>query len=164
MKNKKWYLFIIFFLINISVYSQVSVTGTAYTEIVPLATAKETVQLNFGRFSPDAGGGSITISYDGIRVATGLVTLLDGPFSQGTFAVSGSENNSLSVILPVTLQLLYHNKSINTVYLDKWTFNIPETTTGSRLVYIGATLNFRSLEINPAGFYSGTYQVIFFYN
>jgi len=164
MKNKKWCLFIIPFMINISAFSQVSVTGTVYTEIVPLASAKETVQLNFGRFSPEIGGGSITITHDGTRVANGSVTLLDGPFSQGTFTVSGSENNSLSVLLPGTLHLLYHNNSINTVYLDKWTFNIPGITTGNKLVYIGATLNFRSLEINPAGFYTGTYQVIFFYN
>lgn len=164
MENKKRCLFVVLFLITISAFSQVSVTGTVYTEIVPLTTAREIGQLNFGRFSPEAGGGSITITYDGSRVANGAVTLLDGPFSQGTFTVSGSENNSLSVILPVTLQLLHHNKSVNTVYLGKWTYNIPGTTSGNKLVYVGATIYFSSLEFNPAGFYTGTYQVIFLYN
>ena len=164
MKNKKWCLFIIAVLINLSAYSQITITGTAYTEIVPLATAKETVQLNFGRFSPETGGGSITVSPEGIRMTKNSVILLEGPFSQGTFTISGSENSSLSVLLPSTPQLLYHFNSSNTIYLNNWTFNILETATGDNIVNIGATLNFGSFEFNPAGFYAGTYQIILFYN
>ena len=163
MKIKKCMLFIFAILLYFSAYTQITLTGSAFTEIVPLATAKETVQLNFGRFSPKEDGGSITISPDGIRMSKNSVILLDGPSCQGTFKISGSANNSLSVLLPVTPQLLYHQNSVNTIYLDKWTFDMPVSNNDDCVVNIGATLNFKSVEVNPTGFYTGTYQIIFFY-
>jgi hypothetical protein len=164
MLNKKGFTFFIAVLFNLAVYSQVTVTGTVYTEIVSLTTAKETMQLNFGRFSPETGNGSITISPEGIRLASGSVQLLEGPFSQGIFTISGSETVSLSILLPTTRQLLRHFNSLNTLYLDKWTFNIPITERGDKIVNVGATLHFGPVESNPAGFYSGTYQIILLYN
>jgi hypothetical protein len=164
MKTFKLFLFIFAFLINLPSFCQVSVTGTAYTEIVPLATVKETVQFNSGRFSILSDGGAITITPKGARIVNGSVILLDGPFTQGGFTISGSENNSLSVILPNTPQLLYHSNSINTIYLDKWTYEIALRSKGYVLINVGATLNFRSLELNPAGIYTGKYQIVFLYN
>jgi hypothetical protein len=164
MKNLKFYLLIISILLSLSAYTQVSVTGTAYTEIVPLTTVREIVQLNVGRFSVLADGGSITISPEGTRVSKGSVLLLDGPFSQGAFSITGSESNSLSILLPTTPQFLYHSNSVNTIYLDKWTYDIPRLKNGDLIINIGATLNFKSIESNPTGIYTGKYQVIFFYN
>lgn len=164
MKYNKFFLLFIALIINFSAYSQVSVTGTAYTEIVPLATVKETIQFNAGRFSVLSDGGSITISPEGTRLAKGSVILLDGPFSQGGFTISGSENNSLSIILPKTPQFLYHTNSVNYIYLDKWTYDIPKLRNGYTIINIGATLNFKSVESNPTGIYTGKYQIIFFYN
>jgi hypothetical protein len=164
MKKIKFYLLIIVILVNISAYSQVTVTATAYTEIVPLATVKETVQLNTGRFSVLADGGSITITPEGTRLTKGSVILLDGPFSQGAFTITGSENNSISVLLPKTPQFLFHSNNVNTIYLDNWTCDIPKYRNGYVIINVGATLNFRSAESNPAGIYTGRYQIIFFYN
>lgn len=164
MKYNKFYLLIFGLIINISAYSQVSVTGTAYTEIVPLATVKETVQFNAGRFSVLSDGGSITITPEGTRLAKGSVILLDGPFSQGGFSISGSDNNSLSIILPNTPQFLYHTNSVSLIYLDKWTYDIPRIRNNNTMINIGATLHFKSIEANPAGIYTGKYQIIFFYN
>jgi len=89
---------------------------------------------------------------------------MESTYSQGVFAITGAEINSLNVLFPDTPQLLYHTNSINTIYLDKWTFNSIFSTTGEVLVNIGATLNFGSLESNPSGLYIGTYQLIFNYN
>jgi hypothetical protein len=164
MKKIKLYMFLAAILINLSAFGQVTVTGTAYTEIVPLATINETIQLNTGRFSVLENGGSITITPEGSRLAKGSVILLDGPFSQASFTIKGSENNSLSVLLPTTPQMLYHTNSVNSIYLDKWTYAIPGLNGGNVIINVGATLNFRSLESNPAGLYKGRYQVIFFYN
>jgi hypothetical protein len=151
-------------LINLSAFAQVTVTGTAYTEIVPLATINETIQLNTGRFSVLENGGSITITPEGSRLAKGSVILLDGPFSQASFTIKGSDNNSLSVLLPTTPQLLFHSNSVNSIYLDKWTYEIPKLSNGLVIINVGATLNFKSPESNPAGVYTGKYQIIFFYN
>jgi hypothetical protein len=164
MKNRKFWLILLAISMTLYSYGQVSVTGTAYTEIVPIASVNETVQLNFGRFYPEAGGGSIIISPEGMRMANGNVRLLDGTFSQGVFLITGAEINSLNVTFPDTPLLLYHTNSINTIYLDKWTFSIPSSKPGEVYVNVGATLNFGSLESNPSGLYTGTYQVIFSYN
>lgn len=164
MKTFKLPFLIIFILINLSAYGQVSVTGTAYTEIVPLSTVKETVQLNAGRFSSTANGGSITITPAGTRIANGSVILLEGPFSQGVFTVAGSANTTVSVLLPTTPQYLYHSHSSNSIYMDKWSFEAPRVTNGTLIINIGATLNFKSLDYNPAGLYIGKYQIIFFVN
>ena len=164
MKNKKRNLFFIAVILNLSAFGQVTVTCTAYAEIVAMVTAKETVQLNFGRFSPGIGDGSITISPEGARLASGSATLIDGPFSQGAITVTGSENGSISVLLPTTQQLLHHFNSDNTIYLDKWTYSIPKTSITGNIVNIGATLHFGPVESNPVGNYSGTFQIILFYN
>jgi hypothetical protein len=164
MKITKYTLLILIIVLPNEVFCQMTVTGTAYTEIVPLASAKETVQLNFGRFSITGGGGSITISPAGSRTGDGSVLLLDGPYSQAGITISGSQNNSLTVLLPVTPQLLYHTNNVNTISLDKWKYYIPEGKNDNRIITIGATLNFKSIDSNPAGLYTGTYQIIFFYN
>lgn len=164
MKTYKIYLLLIVLQINLSVYSQVSVTGTAYTEIVPLATVKETVQFNAGRFALVGNGGSVTITPQGTRLVEGSILVLDGPFSQGAFTIAGSEHSTISVILPSGIQMLYHSNSVNTIYIDKWDFDVPTSNGGYLIVNIGATLNFKSAEANPPGLYTGNYQVIFFYN
>jgi hypothetical protein len=164
MKIYKFYLFIFAILLNNSVYSQVTTTGTAFTEIVPLTTVKETTQFNAGRFSVVSEGGSITITPAGNRLSKGSVVLLDGLFSQGGFLLTGSENNSIGVILPTTPQFLYSSNSVNKIYLDKWTYEAPRLNNGHVIVNIGATLNFKSLDANPAGVYMGKYHVIFVYN
>jgi hypothetical protein len=164
MKIIKICFLFISILLSLSAYSQVTVTGTAFTEIVPVATVKETIQFNAGRFSVVADGGSITITPEGTRLAKGSVMLLDGPFSQGGFTMSGSENNSFSILLPGTPQFLYHSNSVNSIYLDKFNYEIPALKDGHVVINIGATLNFKSAEANPAGIYSGKYQIIFFYN
>lgn len=164
MKIHKFYLFISAIFLSISAYSQVTATGTAFTEIVPLTTVKETTQFNAGRFSVISDGGSITITPSGNRLSKGSVVLLDGLFSQGGFLLTGSENNSIGVILPTTPQFLYSSNSVNKIYLDKWTYEAPRLNNGHIIVNIGATLNFKSLEANPVGVYTGKYQVIFVYN
>ncbi len=164
MKMIKYILPIAALLISISSMGQVSVTGTAYTEIVPLVTIKEKVQMNIGRFSTESGGGSIIITPEGVRIGKGAVVMLNGYYSQAIFIISGSPNNSLSVILPSAPQPLYHNNSSNRVFLENWTYSIPGTKDGKTEIYIGATLEVGPDDLNPAGIYSGTYQVNFIFN
>lgn len=160
----KYLLSVAAFLISISSLSQVSVTGTAYTEIVPMVTIKEKVQMNIGRFSTESGGGSIVITPEGVRIGKGSVVLLNGYYSQAIFIISGSSTNALSVILPGAPQPLYHNNSSNRVYLENWTYSTPGTNDGKTEIYIGATLEVGPDDLNPAGTYSGTYQVNFIFN
>ncbi len=164
MKTFKYFLTVIALMTGFSSFGQVSVTGTAYTEIVPLVTAREKVQMNLGRFSTDEGGGSLVLTPDGLRIARGSVILLNSFASQAVFVISGSPDNSLSVLLPTTPQPLLHNRTSNRIYLENWTYNIPQTNDGKILVNVGATLEVGPESINPPGEYSGTYQVVFIFD
>lgn len=164
MKHKRTFLLVLAIGLVLKATGQVTVTGTAYTEILNLVAAAEIVQMNFGKFSPDNGGGSITITPEGKRVTNGNIKIFEGPYSQGVFTVTGTGNNSLNIELPSTPQYLYHVNSIDRVYLDNWTFSIPKQSSDNAIINIGATLNFGPVNANPAGMYKGTYQVIFSYN
>lgn len=157
-------IMVIFLFAGFTSSGQMSVSGTAYTEIVPLATVREEVQMNLGRFSVEDAGGSVTIQPDGTRLANGSVVLLEGSVSQGTFVVSGSENNSLNVVLPVTPLALYHQSSASTVFLENWTKSILKNDLGSVIINVGATLRLKSAVFNPSGTYTGKYQVNILYN
>ncbi|HKK41210.1 MAG TPA: DUF4402 domain-containing protein [Bacteroidales bacterium] len=164
MKTLRYSLTVIALLTGISSFGQVSVTGTAYTEIVPLVTAREKVQMNLGRFSTDKNGGSLVLTPEGFRIARGSVILLNSFASQAVFVISGSSDNSLSVLLPSTPQPLIHNRTSNRIFLENWTYDIPKTNDGKIQVNVGATLEVGPESINPPGEYTGTYQVVFIFN
>lgn len=146
-------------LATVSVSGQITVTGTAVTEIVKLATVKEEFQMNLGRFSTTDEGGSVTMLPEGTRLSAGSVVLQEGFASQGIFVVSGSDATSLNVLLPMTPVPLYHFHSASSIYLENWTKEVSRTESGSRKINIGATLRLKSVEANPAGIYTGKYQI-----
>ncbi|MEI6577512.1 MAG: DUF4402 domain-containing protein [Bacteroidota bacterium] len=165
MKNRNYILLMLMLLTSTALFSQTNVNGTAFAEIVPLATISESNQLNFGRFSPLTGGGQITISPQGYRQANGSVILAQGPYWQAKFGVTNSQNWKVSVVLPSGPQLLYSNNSSNTMFVNGFIALIPETNESTDYnISIGATLNFGSPEATPPGLYSGTYQVIFLFD
>ncbi len=149
-------------------YGQLTVLATAYAQIVPLIGVTETQQLSFGQFSPLANGGSVTISPQGSRTINGSIIVTETPVHQGSFTVSGTQDNKLNVILPTTPVYIYHQNGVNYMYLDNWKIDLPNggtTVTGKEyLVNIGSTLHVAPIEANPIGLYMGSYPVIFFYN
>lgn len=164
MKKIRAILTVISLFAGFSLSGQISASGTAYTEIVPLSTVREEMQLSLGRFSIQDDGGTITIKPDGTRISSGSVVTLEGSVSQGVFVVKGAENNSVNIILPATPVTLFHQNSSNTILLENWTKSISRIDPGTIIINIGATLRLRSTVFNPSGYYTGRYQINILYN
>ena len=66
LKKFRYGLIIIFILLGENCFSQTanqaSATGQIIAEVIPIFSASETAQLNFGRFSPGVQGGEIILS------------------------------------------------------------------------------------------------------
>jgi hypothetical protein len=150
--------------------AQSSVIGRMEVEVAVPVTAVETVLLNFGMVIPETSGGTVVITPNGDRSATGSVTLMDDTYSAGSFTVSGVPNSLVSIVLPQTPQRLLLSNGNSEIAVDDFTSDVPpggqivRQSDGKAEVSIGATLYIGNGLSNPAGYYSGTYEVVFMYN
>jgi len=150
--------------------AQAIVTAQAVAEVIEALTARETSQLNFGKFTPEVQGGLITVSPDGTRSKSGSV-ILGGAFSNsGIFHVTGAPRATFTIQLPSSVVLSHPNPG-KTMLVNNW-ISTPQQGTGMGLladngeqyIYIGATLQVGSILANPVGIYTGTYNLTFAYN
>lgn len=154
-----------------SASSQTSINAHASAEVIQALTASETAALNFGRFSPEAAGGEIVLSPDGIRSTTGSVSLGAGLYNPAIFNISGQPDFNVVVNLPTGPILLTNSSSGKTLQVINWT-SVPATSsTGIKIqssglltLNVGATLKVGNMNDNPVGLYNGTYAVTFSYN
>jgi len=152
------------------VFPQTSATGHVIAEIIPVFTATETSQLNFGRFAPGPEGGKIILNPQGSVSVLGSVYKGTGMHNAACFYVTGDQDASFSITLPEKPVILKHLNSPKTMIVDEWV-SIPapgagtgSLQNGSQTVYVGATLNVGTLNDNPAGIYTGTYEISFDFN
>lgn len=133
----------------------------------PITVTVSTAQhLRFGSFIQAGTYGTVTVTYEGFRTATGsiilpnmssivtpalfivdaepgtLITIVNGP----TATLTGSNGGTLSLQLGASSAGPYSQLITRSQYTD---------------VFIGGTLTVGSLQANPAGLYSGTFQVTF---
>jgi hypothetical protein len=165
-------LFILFNL-NYSaaqVTQSISATGHVFAEVIPVFSAREIAQLNFGRFSPGPQGGKIVLSPQNTIQVQGSVFLGTGLHNSASYYVTGDENASYSISLPEGPVILNHTASAKTMTIEEWnSFPSPGIGTGMlqngfQVVSVGATLNIGTLEDNPVGIYTGTYTITFDFN
>jgi len=139
-------------------------------EISVPVTAAETNLLNFGKVLPETGGGNVRISPDGLRTAGGNITVLDDKYSAGKFIISAMPNSLVSIILPQTPQKMTLADGSSEITVNDFDSDVPiggqvvRQSDGKAEISIGATLYIGNGLSNPAGYYSGTYEVIFMYN
>ena len=152
------------------VSTPVSATGQVIAEIVPVFSASETSQLNFGRFSPGPQGGKIILTPQSTISVMGSVFKGPGTFNAASFYVAGDQNAAFTITLPAKPVLLTHTNSAKTMMVDDWV-SVPTTDIGAgmlqggyQIVLVGATLNVGTLEDNPVGVYTGTYEISFDFN
>ena len=151
-------------------FSQASVTAQAFAEVISALTATETSQLNFGKFSPEVQGGQVIVTPDGIRSTNGAVILSGGIAKSGIFYITGTPEAMFSIQLPNGPAVLTHQNSSKTMMVNNW-ISYPNAgngtgvlANGQQFVYLGATLNVGSILDNPAGMYSGAFNLTFAYN
>lgn len=168
--------FSLIFLLHITTYaliaqsSPVSATGHVFAEIIPVYSATETSQLNFGRFAPGPQGGLIIITPQSTISVVGGVFKGVGSYNAASFFVSGDVDAAFSVSLPTAPVILKHVSSARTMTVQDWV-SIPQQgigtgmlQNGSQIVYVGATLKIGTIYDNPVGIYTGTYQITFDFN
>ena len=155
---------------NTRVNAQASATATAKANIITPITAVEGAVLNFGKFSPDATGGEVVISPEGVRSASGSVVLGGGVYNQAVFHITGQPEYNVAVSLPTMPTMLTNLINGKTMQVHKWTSlpsmeaEITLPTSGALNLNMGATLKVGDIADNPVGIYSGTYIITFSYN
>ncbi len=174
MGKIKLILLFISLLLKLSIstsLAQEQTTATAQvsaTIIIPL-TATEASQLNFGRFFPGTDGGTLMIGPNG-SVSTSSTVVADASSrNPGSFFVSGEVDATFSIALPGGPSTLT-NADSKTMEVSDWV-TIPDNNEtgiklegGTQTVMVGATLKVGSMEENPKGIYTGSYQITFAYN
>lgn len=145
-------------------------TGNISAEVISVFSASETAQMNFGKFSPGAQGGEIILNPQGTISVTGSVFIGTGVHNPASFYVTGEVDVAYSIILPVNPVVLTHVSNSRTMLVDSW-YSVPVEGVGSgmlqngfQVVYVGATLRVGTLEDNPVGVYTGTYEITFGFN
>jgi hypothetical protein len=174
MKRLKILIFSLIFLLHVPVYivsaQASSATGHVIAEIIPVFSASETSQLNFGRFSPGPIGGLITLTPQGTISVQGSIFKGIGHHNAASFSVSGDADVAFSISLPASPVFLTHATNSKTLIVQDWVSE-PEQGIGTgtlqdgfQIVYVGATLKVGTLYDNPVGIYTGSYIITFDFN
>lgn len=127
-------------------------------------TATPTQNLSFGAFAAGAGG-SVTVSPQSTRTATGDVILMTGgQFSQGgaaSFDLTGSPNATYQITLPADGQVTLTGSQGGSMTLSSFTSSPSGqgqlSSVGTQTLYVGATIAIGSNQ--APGTYSGTINV-----
>jgi hypothetical protein len=127
-------------------------------------TVTPTQDLSFGAFAAGAGG-TVTISPQSARTATGDVTLMTGgQFSQGSsasFDVSGTANATYQITLPADGQVTLTGSQGGSMAVSSFTSSPSDegqlSSLGTQTLYVGATLGVGSDQ--APGTYSGSLNV-----
>jgi hypothetical protein len=144
-----------------------SATGHIIAEIIPVFSASETSQLNFGRFAPGPQGGEIILSPESTISVLGSVFKGTGTHNAASFYVSGDVDAAYSITLPTGPVILTHTANAKTMIVEDWS-SIPTPGLGTGMlqdgfqeVYVGATIKVGTLTDNPVGIYTGSYTITF---
>ena len=120
---------------------------------------QEAADLIFGEVLPGPTPGTVVMSPDGVRSATGGASLgLPGSAGPARFTVDGEAGQAYSILLPETLDLL---SGPNRMVLDAWTsdpggFGLLNGS-GQQTLAVGATLNVAAHQ--PGGTYTRVFHV-----
>jgi hypothetical protein len=163
-----------FVIAGIGVYAQVtppvSATGHISAEVIQVFSASETSQMNFGRFSPGPQGGEIILTPVSTVSVLGSVFTGTGIHNAASFYVTGDQDATYSITLPANPVVLTNTSNAKTIHVADWV-SIPaegigtgKLQNGFQVVYVGATLKVGTISDNPAGIYTGSYNITFEFN
>lgn len=152
------------------VVSQVSATGRIFAEVIPVFSATETSQMNFGKFSPGPQGGLIILTPESTISVMGSVYKGSGIHNAASFYLTGDIDASYSITLPTGPVILKHTSDEKTMLVEGW-ISTPSPGIGAgrlhdgfQFVYVGATLKVGPAYDNPVGVYTGSYTITFDFN
>jgi hypothetical protein len=134
--------------------------------ILLIATVNETMgqvtqvdklsDLSFGSFYCGSTGGTITISPDGTRTATGSVVLLGGTWSAARFNVKSNNAN------PITVSSFIQTSGTLTLNISNADLSVPTVINPAGTDFtLGGTLTVGNPAANPKGDYTISFDIIF---
>jgi hypothetical protein len=131
----------------------------------PISVRVSTAQhLSFGPIIPIGALGTVSVTYNGFRTATGNVILpyISAIISPALFIVDAEPGTLITIVNGPDVQLNGSNSGFLTLHLGEPSTGSPFIATGTSTdVFIGGTLSIGSLLANPAGAYIGSFQVTF---
>lgn len=170
MKNLK----VILIVFQVLVLSLLAIEGSAQlspTDSIPPDPARISVyslqNLKFGAFTQGALGGSVIMSPEGVRTATGDVILLNMgvPYNQSIFEVEGIVGTVVSILNGPNAVLTGSNGGSMTMEIGTASPTSPFyhmiQPPGRTQVNIGGTLIVGTPASNPPGTYTGTFFITF---
>ena len=145
-----------------------SASATAKATVISVISIEKNADLNFGSFAPSATDGTISVELNGNRSVTGGITVLNQIGAQkAAFTVKGTPNESYYVKLPTeggnTIPITGPQGAdplIITSLVHDGGGTLDEN--GQDLFSVGGTLSVKANQ--PAGEYTGTFDVIVAYN
>ncbi len=145
-----------------------SATANATATIITPISITNVADLNFGNIVAGTTPGTVTVSHDGIRTKSDGVTLptaTPGTITAARFNISGLPNATYSITLPSSTTIT-KNGGTEQMTIDNFTSDPHETgtitTDGTQILAVGGTLSVKANQ--PAGEYTGTFDVIVAYN
>jgi hypothetical protein len=149
------------FMVDLSAYSQ---------EMPPRPLSVTFNQnLKFGAFSPGVSGGTVSVASTGIRSSTGSIILVDMGYlyCPAVFLLEGNPGSIVHYLMdPLPdATLTGNNVGEITLYLGEASAGDPIILNAeppeSMQIRIGGTLEIGNQVANPAGYYSGSFVVMF---
>ena len=132
----------------------------------PISVTVNTSQnLSFGDFSQGSTGGTVTVSYNGVRNSTGEIILLNGTVTPARFDVTANPGTLITIVNGSNATLNGDNGGhcdASNWQCQYWLAIYNEYATHNiNPVYIGGTLTVGNLSASPPGNYSGSFTVTF---
>lgn len=150
--------------------AQQVMTARISTEILPPIRLEENQRLRFGAFALVDQQGSISLTANNERVATGRIQLIESQYNAGKFTIFSKPGSIVTLSLPKQCIRLSIENGRYCFLLNNFTANIPEcgvfacNQNGITEVQVGATLNTVDPGSLDMGLSSNTYEVVFMYN
>ena len=123
--------------------------------------------LNFGAFSPGFSGGTVTVTSNGIRFSTGSVILVNQGYMYypAIFLLEGNPGSIVHLLNGPDATLVGSSGGSMTLHLGDATPGDPiiinVAPPGNLQIRIGGTLIVGNQQANPAGYYNGSFSVMF---
>lgn len=121
--------------------------------------------INFGAFAVSGSGGTITVSSEGVRSATGGVVLLGDEYHAGLFRVEAPNGSYLNLDSGLPAMLNGSSGGQMNVELDETYPAFPFNTIAPFHDFqFGATLTVGSAGETPPGVYNGSFEIVLSYD
>ena len=133
-------------------------TANASATLVSAITLTKVVDLDFGRLSSGAVGGTAVVDAAGTRTVTGDVVEEGGTPTAADFTITGEAGLSYDITLPASVSIV---SGTNSITVDTFTSNkagnAGTLVLGADSFSVGATLNVAGSQ--AVGTYTGTFDV-----